>query len=599
MLVDKATRFLLSYQIKILRVLLCVCTLAAFAYSQEALRRPNVLLILADDQGYGDLSLHANPHLKTPNLDRLAGQSVEFKNFYVSPVCAPTRAALMTGRYPQRTGVRSVTNGYETMAADEVTMAELLKSAGYRTAIFGKWHLGETYPYLPGPQGFDEFIGFRTGHTDNYFDARLEHNGKPYPTKDYITDALTDDAIRFIDRNRARPFLSYIAYNAPHTPLQCPEKYVAPYRAMGLPEKTALVYGMIANLDENVGRLLARLEELRLADKTLVIFMSDNGMIWGRDEKDRRFNKGLRDQKFTVYEGGVRVPFLLRPPQAKPQAHVVESVAAHIDVLPTALDYCRVKKPAGLRLDGASLRPLVEGRPKDWTARRLFLNYSLQTLETPAPYPGGVVFEGHYKMVNGKELYNLQTDPGEAKNLADAEPMRLAELDRAYRQWWTEITAARGFGILPIQIGHRAENPVVIPMHLGRATGEIKFQGIRDFGRLGYHPVGVDGDWVTNWTSTRDQIRWELDVARAGRYEAIAVLRCAAADSGSTLRLDFGGAAFETLIQPADVPQGQWREQTLGVIDLKAGRIQLQLQAADVKGKNVMELFQLRLKRLK
>jgi arylsulfatase A-like enzyme len=378
-------------------------------------RRPNVLLIMTDDQGYGDISLHGNPLLKTPHLDRLAAQSVEFKNFYVAPVCAPTRASLLTGRYHQRTGVRSVTNGHETMAADETTLAEVLKANGYATALFGKWHLGEYYPQVAHAQGFDKFIGFRTGHTDDYFDALLERNGQPYQTRGYITDALTDEAIKFIRDHRQRPFFAYVPYNAPHTPLQAPESYLTKFRELKLPERTAYVYAMLQNLDDNIGRLLAELENLNLADDTLVIFLSDNGIIWGRNEADRRYNAGLRDQKFTVYEGGVRVPFFLRAPgrsQQKMAGRVVEKIAAHIDVLPTILDYCGVRVPANLKVDGLSLRPLIESEAGAWPERRLFMNYSLQTLEKPAPYPGGFARTERYKMVNGTELYDLTSDPG-------------------------------------------------------------------------------------------------------------------------------------------------------------------------------------------
>jgi arylsulfatase A len=480
------------------------------------------------------------------------------------------------------------------MAADEVTLAEALKAKGYRTGLFGKWHLGENYPHVPHAQGFDEYIGFRTGHTDNYFDAQLERNGLPYQTRGYITDALTDETIRFIEQNRARPFFAYVPYNAPHTPLQCPEKYVASFRALGLPERTARIYGMIANLDENIGRLLRRLDELNLAENTLVIFLSDNGMIWGRDEKQRRFNAGLRDQKFTVYEGGVRAPFLLRAPKA--QAKVVTTAAAHIDVLPTVLDYCGIKQPA--RLDGVSLRPLIEGRNSAWPERRLFMNYSLATLEKPAPYPGGFAHAGRYKMVNGAELYDLQTDPGEEKNLAAAQPALLAELDAAYRRWWNEVTAAPGFALAPIPVGHRAENPATVTMHVGRATGGLKFQGVRDAGVLGFHPTGVDGDWLTNWTSVNDSIRWELDVARAGRYEIMAVMRCPSADAGSRVRLEFGAIALEGAVPIAEAGKGAWQTRSFGVVRLRRGRTPLSLRATSVPGKQVMELLALQFRRL-
>ena len=234
--------------------------------ARPAARRPNVVLVMTDDQGYGDLSCHGNPHLRTPNIDAFAKQSVEFNRFYVSPVCAPTRSSLLTGRYNLRCGVYGVTTGFETMRTEEVTLAEALRGAGYRTALFGKWHLGEHYPYVPHAQGFDEFVGFRTGHWLNYFDPPLERNGKPIRGRGFITDVFTDEATAFMERNRERPFFLYLAYNAPHSPFQVPDRYYERFRNnKELAPETAVVYGMVENLDENIGRLLRRVDELELA----------------------------------------------------------------------------------------------------------------------------------------------------------------------------------------------------------------------------------------------------------------------------------------------------------------------------------------------
>ena len=221
---------------------------------------PNVLLILVDDMGYGDVTNMGNSHVHTTNLDWMADQSVRFKYFYVSPVCAPTRASILTGRYHQRTGVRSVTNGFETMDPSEVTIAELLKENGYRTGIFGKWHLGEHFPSIPNAQGFDEFLGFRTGHTSDYFDPILEHNGEDRQLQGYITDILSDKALAFMEDD-GRPFFCYLAYNAPHSPLQIDSAYFLPFIAAGLDERTARIYGMIDNLDDNIGRVFKTLDQ--------------------------------------------------------------------------------------------------------------------------------------------------------------------------------------------------------------------------------------------------------------------------------------------------------------------------------------------------
>ncbi|MBM4042793.1 MAG: arylsulfatase, partial [Planctomycetes bacterium] len=339
----------------------------SLALGQEKVpMRPNVLLIITDDQCYGDLGCHGNEKLKTPNLDKLAAESVEFTQFYVCPVCAPTRASLMTGRYNYRTGAIDTYLGRAMMHPDEVTLAEVLAAAGYKTGIFGKWHLGDNYPLRPIDQGFQEALTHKGGGlcqpsdfpgNPGYTDPILDHNGKPEPTKGYCTDVYTDAALKFIEANKGQPWFCYHATNAPHSPLQVDEKYVEPYRKMGLGENTAKVYGMVANIDENVGRLLAKLDELKLAENTIVIFLTDNGPCGSQRDKGQpiRFNAGLRDQKGTVYDGGIRVPFFFRWPAKIKTGRKVGTIAAHIDVLPTLAAACGARVPPDIKLDGLSL----------------------------------------------------------------------------------------------------------------------------------------------------------------------------------------------------------------------------------------------------
>ena len=263
-------------------------------------------MIISDDQGYGDLSLHGNPHVHTPHLDWLATNGIQFERFFVSPLCAPTRASLLTGRYSLRTEARGVSRGEETMRSEEVTIAELLRDAGYRTGCFGKWHNGENFPYTPNGQGYDDAFGFNLGHWNNYFDTTLERNAKPEKTHGYITDVLTDEALKFIEASRARPFFCSVAYNVPHSPFQCPDKYFDPHKRAGLNDFLASVYGMVENMDDNIGRLLAKLDDLKLRENTIVIFMSDNG------PNGARYNARMRGVKGTYHEGGSRVPCFIR-----------------------------------------------------------------------------------------------------------------------------------------------------------------------------------------------------------------------------------------------------------------------------------------------
>jgi arylsulfatase A-like enzyme len=258
----------------------CVCTLAVSSTYGAA--KPNVLLIITDDQGYGDFSIHGNPHLKTPNIDKLGNASVRFDRYFVNSFCAPTRAALLTGRWPLRTGTHGVTHNKEAMRPSEITIAEALKPAGYRTGLFGKWHNGEQFPYTPPGQGFDEFFGFHNGHWNNYFDAELLRGAKFEKTKGYISDVLTDEAMRFIEKNKSAPFFCYLSYNAPHSPFQVPDKYYDKFRAKGFDETVSSFYGMCENIDDNLGRLFAHLDKLKLTDNTIVVFMTDNGGTAGR-----------------------------------------------------------------------------------------------------------------------------------------------------------------------------------------------------------------------------------------------------------------------------------------------------------------------------
>ena len=257
-----------------------------------------MLVILSDDQGYGDLSSHGNQFLKTPNLDKLGRDGVELTRFHACPVCSPTRSSLMMGRYHLRANVHGVTAGREMMSLEETTIADKMHAAGYWTAMFGKWHLGMHYPYVPHARGFEEFIGFRTGHFIDYFDPLLEHNGQPLQEKGYITEVLTDHAIHYIEEKKTEPFFLYLAYNVPHMPFMVPQRYWDEYSKMDIPKPTAAAYALTACLDDNIGRLLKRLSELGLDQDTIVIFFSDNGPA------GQRYNCGLHGQKGSVYEGG-------------------------------------------------------------------------------------------------------------------------------------------------------------------------------------------------------------------------------------------------------------------------------------------------------
>ncbi len=487
---------------------------------------PNVLLIMTDDQGYGDLGIHGNAAIRTPVLDELAGSSTRFREFYVSPVCAPTRSALLTGRYTLRTGVFDTYNGGAIMAARETTLGELFKSHGYRTAVFGKWHLGDSYPSRPADQGFDESLVHLGGgigqvgdyvnyhaYDSSYFDPVLFRNGTPVATKGYCSDVYTDAAIDFIGQERDAPFFVYLAFNAPHTPLQVPQEYYDRYRALdsvpghselvaaGLPEENLMgienlrrLYGMVTNIDDNVGRLLAGLKEKGLEENTLVVFLTDNG------PQQHRYRAGLRGRKGTVYEGGIRVPCFFRWPGRLAAGSELDAYAAHIDMAPTLLGLCGLPVPDSLQLDGLDLSASLLGEETPPGDRPLFFEWQRGY---PEPYRNVAVRRGPYKLVGQAghlanveqlELYNLADDPAETRNLSREKPEIARELKALFDAWLPEALASPSVGDTRIVIGSDHENPVVLNRNDARGSPGI-------------------------WRQEQIYGYWDVEVAAAGRYD--------------------------------------------------------------------------------
>ena len=578
---------------------------ASQGFGQQRALRPNVLLILSDDQGYGDLSSHGNPDIRTPNLDRFSGESTEFTRFYVCPVCAPTRAGLLTGRYNVRTGVHGVTAGKETMPADETTFAETFRGAGYRTALIGKWHLGETWPNLPHAQGFETFIGMRNGHWNDYFDAPVEHNGKPYTLQGYIADALTDESIRYLEGHRAasseakNPFFLYLAYNTPHTPYQVPDKYWKKFVDRGMPIELAAIYGMVENLDENVGRVLAALDRLDLANDTIVIFLTDNG------PNGKRYTAGLRGQKGAVYEGGVRVPFFFRWPGRVRAGRTVDRIAANFDIYPTLADICGVDLPDGRPLDGVSLKPLLmadaESPAQSWPDRPIFTHREREGREAEM-YPGAIRTQ-RYNLVNGTELYDMEKDPGESNNIAEAHPELVRELRGRYEDWFHTALAERGFKRFPIRVGYPEENPVTLPATQAYHSGKIRFHG----------KFGYSHDWLTDWTDIEDRIWWEAEIVRAGVYEVTLEYLCPEDSLGAELELvSIGGSVKARVAQatPMDpLPDRNlvvvahyqtmaWSRLSAGRVRLEQGRTRLELKAVKRPGPTMPSIKSLILRKL-
>ncbi|WP_246255465.1 arylsulfatase [Cyclobacterium plantarum] len=480
------------------RMLLFTMLLMGFMANLHAYQqtdRPNVVLIITDDQGYGDLGITGNPHVQTPVLDQLGKESIRLNQFYVSPVCAPTRSSLMTGRYSLRTGVRDTYNGGAIMATAEVTIAEMLKEVGYNTGIFGKWHLGDNYPFRPGDQGFDEslihlsggmgqpgdFTTFFKGDS-SYFDPVLWHNGQQKAYRGYCSDVFTNEAIGFLEENREDPFFLYLSFNAPHTPLQVPAEYYERYKdidpaagfdADGQPfpemneknkEDARKVYAMVSNIDDNVGRLLKKLDELEIADNTLVIFMTDNG------PQQPRYVAGMRGRKGNVFRGGVRVPFFLRLPGRLQGNKDIEANLAHIDVLPTLAEICDAPIPGDRKIDGQSFHALLRGETADeFEDRPLFFYW---TRRYPELYNNIALHKGDFKLVGNADhdaaleafgLFNVKEDPYEQEDIVRSNRALAEDLKSEMDEVIADLTQSSNLNVAQrMIIGSEHENPVYL-----------------------------------------------------------------------------------------------------------------------------------------
>ena len=448
------------------------CTAAALApaCSRPGPRPPNIVLVITDDQGYGDLACHGNPLLRTPRLDEFHAASARFTDFHVDPLCAPTRAALLTGRYAYRTGVTAAYAGRSILRRDETTLAELLSAHGYATGLFGKWHLGDNWPYRPNERGFDETVACWSGGVtqaadwwgNDYIDDTYYRDNVPERFEGYCTDVFFDEGLRFIEENADHPFFLFIPTNAPHAPYWVAEKYSQPYAEMGIPEPRASFYGMIENIDDNFARLRAKLSELGIEDNTILVFMTDNGSAAGWREG---FNAGMREGKGSNYDGGHRVPFFLRWPDGGIDGgRDIGRLTAHIDVVPTLVELTGVAKPP-IEFDGTSLVPLLSGDaafPEDrvhFIQHQQVLRDGEYQMETPRPFYHSSVLTNRWRLVGGEELYDIADDPGQERDLASEHPEIVAALRGEYEAWWEDVTQ-RFDEYLEIPVGADEANPV-------------------------------------------------------------------------------------------------------------------------------------------
>ncbi|NSW55312.1 MAG: arylsulfatase [Armatimonadetes bacterium] len=474
-------------------------------------RRPNVVLVITDDQGYGDLGCHGNPIIQTPNIDALHSQSVRLTNFHVGPTCAPTRAGLMTGRYCNCTGVWHTIGGRSLLRKDEITLGDVFRAGGYRTGMFGKWHLGDNYPFRPHDRGFDEALYHGGGGVsqtndwwgNDYFDDIYLRNGEPEAFQGYCTDVWFSQAMDFVERNRQQPFFCYLSTNAPHSPHNVPERYARLYE--GLPCERDRFYGMITNIDDNMARLRAHLRELGLERDTILIFMTDNGTANGC-RLDRSgfvvdgYNAGMRGVKGWEYDGGHRVVFFLHwPGGGMDQGRDVGELAANIDVMPTLVDLCGIPGPSPENVHGISLAPLLRGEAESLPARTIVTDS--QRVESPIKWKQSATMTQRWRLVNGTQLFDIQADPGQRKDIAADHPDVVEQLRGEYEKWWN-IVSERFDDDPAIIIGSDNEPVSMITTH-------------------DWHNENSECAWNQGMVRQGHRCNgyWAIDVARPGRYE--------------------------------------------------------------------------------
>lgn len=570
----------------------------AFA-ATAAERKPNIVVLLADDQGWGDLSVNGNTSVATPNIDSLAKNGALLDRFYVCPVCSPTRAEFLTGRYHPRSGVADVSRGGERMNLDEKTIADHFKAAGYATGAFGKWHNGMQWPFHPNARGFDEFYGYSSGHWGTYFDAPLEHNGKDVKTKGFLADVLADQAIKFIEANKAKPFFCYVPFNTPHAPMQVPDKFHKKFAKLDVQQRgkdgdkedipfTRAALAMAENLDWNVGRILKRLDELNLADDTIVLYFSDNG------PNSTRWNGGMKGKKGSTDEGGIRSPLLIRWPGKIFSGMRVANISAAIDLLPTLAELAHVTVATEKPLDGISMAPLLRGEHVNPPDRMIFTHWNGKV---------SVRTQG-YRLDERGALFDMTADPAQENDIASDSPALAARLTKATADWKKEVLATPKNLNLPFPVGHAALPRTQLPARDGVPGGGVQ--------RSSRHP---NDSYFHHWASTNDLITWDIEVATAGRYEAVIHYACPQSDTGSTIELSLGESRITAEVTKAhDVPdRGAENDRTprtesyvkdfkpmkLGTLDLKPGRGQLTLRATKVPCQQVMEVKQVDLTLMK
>jgi arylsulfatase A-like enzyme len=560
--------------------------------------RPNVVVLLADDAGWGDYGASGNMTAHTPHIDTLARDGVSLERFFVCPVCSPTRAEFLTGRWYPRTGVRGVSTGHERLDVAERTIADAFRAAGYATGCFGKWHNGSQWPYHPLARGFDTYFGHTAGHWGEYFDPPLERDGRMERARGYIVDVCTDEAIGFIRRHAGRPFFCYVPFTTPHSPWAAPAANWERFHDRAIaqaatqprqedPDQTRCALAMLENQDENVGRIFATLDELGIADDTIVVYFSDNG------PNSWRWNGGMAGRKGGTDEGGVRSVCFVRWPAGLPRGRTVTAIAGAVDLLPTLTGLAGVSPVGTAPFDGRDLTPLLRGEAADWADRLIFSSWGGRTS----------VRSQRYRLDATGRLFDMTADQGQTRDLAAELPAEAARLTAAVDAWRRDVgLPPPGAGSdarvdpRPIGIGYPEFPITMLPARDGEPAGGVQ--------RSARAP---NCSYFVNWTDTAGTMTWEVEVQTAGDYDVVIDYTCPPADVGSLVELSCRGRRLTGHVEPGwDPPlltnqdtlprppvestMKEFRPLSLGTIRLEAGRGPLVLRALEVPGATVMDV---------
>jgi arylsulfatase A-like enzyme len=577
---------------------LCLIITFGLTIPAVAAQKPNVVIFLTDDQGWGDLSVNGNTNLTTPKIDSLARDGATFENFYVCAVCAPTRAEFLTGRYHPRTGVSGVSTGEGRLNLDETTIADVFQSAGYATGAFGKWHNGTQSPHHPNDRGFDEFYGFTSGHWGHYFSPPLDHNGVKIRGNGYVVDDFTNHALAFIKANRDRPFLCYVPYNTPHSPMMIDDQFydkfanVDPKMKHRDPEKedvmmTRAALAMCENIDWNVGRILKQLDDLKLRDNTIVLYFSDNG------PNSFRWNGGMKGRKGSVDEGGLRSPFFMRWPGEVRAGFKVSEVTSAIDLLPTLAAMAGIELKTKKPIDGRNLMPLLFEDDSKWERRVLFNVWRKRVSARTE----------RFRLDDEGRLFDIIGDRGQLTDVAADHPDEVRRLARMTGEFRAETAKnfAR-FADRPFTVGYAQST--TLPARDGVPHGTIK--------RSSKAP---NNSFFENWTDESDSITWSIEVGTPAQFEAIVYYTCKASDIGATIRLrvDESESTEATVTKAFDPPLydkskervaqshyfvKDFKPLSLGNITLARGRATLRLTAPKISGKEAIDVHSIELNRI-